>query len=115
MISDKILIFFFIIMSFSEILSQYFLKKGSYHNNVLNLYFYLGLIAIIITYIFLYLVMRSGKHLSIIHAIHHTFIAIFLAFGSYYLFSQKLTHIQLFAIILVICGTFILAISDKDH
>jgi len=115
MISNEQLILFFIIMAFTEISAQFLLKKGADHKSHLNIYFILGLLAILITYIFLYFVMRTGKHISIIHAIHHTSIAIVIAIGSFFLFSQKLEPLQIFALSLVISGTFILATSDNGH
>lgn len=115
MISNKQLILFFIIMALTEISAQFLLKKGSDHKSKFNIYFILGLLAILITYIFLYFVMRSGKHISIIHAIHHTSIAVILAIGAFFLFSQKLKPLQLFALSLVITGTFILATSENGH
>ena len=114
-ISDNILYLFFAIMALTEIFSQFLLKKGSIHKDYLNMYFFLGLIAIFITYVFLYLVMRTGKHISVIHAIHHTSIAVILALGAFFLFSQKLEPMQIFALSLVIIGTFILARSENGH
>ena len=115
MISNQQLILFFIIMAFTEITAQFFLKKGADHKSYINIYFISGLLAILITYIFLYFVMRTGKHISIIHAIHHTSISVIIALGAFFLFSQKLDSIQTFALSLVIIGTFILAISENGH
>ena len=55
-ISDNTLYLFFAIMALTEIFSQFLLKKGSIHKDYLNMYFFLGLIAIFITYVFLYFV-----------------------------------------------------------
>jgi multidrug transporter EmrE-like cation transporter len=115
MISNKQLILFFIIMAFTEITAQFLLKKGADHKYHFNIYFILGLLSILITYIFLYFVMRTGKHISIIHAIHHTSISVFIAFGAFFLFSQKFDPLQLFALSLVIIGTFILSTSNENH
>ena len=115
MISNEQLILFFVIMAFTEISAQFLLKKGADHKSHFNIYFILGLLAILITYIFLYIVMRTGKHISIIHAIHHTSIAVVIALGAFFLFSQKLDLKQLFALSLVITGTFILATSENGH
>lgn len=115
MISNQQLILFFVIMAFTEITAQFLLKKGADHKSHFNIYFILGLLAILITYIFLYMVMRTGKHISIIHAIHHTSIAVVIAIGAFLLFSQKLEPLQIFALSLVITGTFILATSENGH
>ena len=115
MISNQQLILFFVIMAFTEITAQFLLKKGADHKYQFNIYFILGLLAILITYIFLYMVMRTGKHISIIHAIHHTSIAVVIAIGAYFLFSQKLEPLQIFALSLVITGTFILATSENNQ
>lgn len=115
MISNEQLILFFIIMAFTEISAQFLLKKGADHKSHFNIYFILGLLAIFITYVFLYFVMRTGKHISVIHAIHHTSIAVILALGAFFLFSQKLEPMQIFALSLVIIGTFILARSESGH
>ena len=115
MISNEQLILFFVIMAFTEITAQFLLKKGADHKSQFNIYFILGLLAILITYIFLYIVLRSGKHTSIIHAIHHTSIAVVIAIGAYFLFSQKLEPLQIFALSLVITGTFILATSENNQ
>ena len=115
MISNEQLILFFIIMAFTEISAQFLLKKGADHKSHFNIYFILGLLAIFITYVFLYFVMRTGKHISVIHAIHHTSIAVILALGAFFLFSQKLEPMQIFALSLVIIGTFILARSENGH
>ena len=115
MISNQQLILFFIIMAFTEISSQFLLKKGADHKSHFNIYFILGLIAILITYIFLYYVMRTGKHISIIHAIHHTSMSVIIALGAFFIFSQKLEPLQIFALSLVIIGTFILATSENGH
>ena len=115
MISNQQLIYFFIIMALTEISAQFLLKKGSEHKNHINMYFLLGILAILITYVFLYFVMRTGKHISIIHAIHHTSIAIILSLGAFFLFSQKLEPMQIGALSLVIVGTFLLAISENGH
>jgi len=115
MISNQQLILFFIIMAFTEITAQFLLKKGADHKSHFNIYFILGLLAILITYLFLYFVMRTGKHISIIHAIHHTSISVIIAIGAFFLFSQKLEPLQLIALSLVIIGTFILATSENEH
>ena len=115
MISNEQLILFFVIMAFTEITAQFLLKKGADHKYQFNIYFILGLLAILITYIFLYMVMRTGKHIAIIHAIHHTSIAVVIALGAFFIFSQKLDLKQLFALSLVITGTFILATSENGH
>jgi multidrug transporter EmrE-like cation transporter len=114
-ISDNTIYLFFAIMALTEISSQFLLKKGSAHKDYLNLYFFLGLIAIFITYVFLYLVMRTGKHLSVIHATHHTFIIIALSLGSYFLFSQTLNNSQMIGLIAVIIGTIILSLNEENH
>lgn len=115
MISNQQLILFFIIMAFTEISAQFLLKKGADHKSHFNIYFILGLFAIFITYIFLYFVMRTGKHISIIHAIHHTSMSVIIAIGAFFLFSQKLDLKQIFALSLIIIGTFILATSENGH
>ena len=114
-LSDNSIYLFFAIMAVTEISAQFLFKKGSKHKDHLNLYFCLGLLAIFITYIFFYLVMRSGKHLSVIHATHHTFIIIALSIGSYFLFSQTLNSNQMVGLVAVIIGTIILALNEKDH
>ena len=115
MLSNQQLILFFIIMAFTEITAQFLLKKGADHKSHFNIYFILGLLAILITYIFLYFVIRTGKHISIIHAIHHTSISVIIALGAFFIFSQKLEPLQIFALSLVIIGTFILATSENGH
>jgi multidrug transporter EmrE-like cation transporter len=115
MISNQELILFFIIMAFTEISAQFLLKKGADHKSHFNVYFILGIFAILITYIFLYFVMRTGKHISIIHAIHHTSMSVIIAIGAFFLFSQKLGPLQIFALSMIIIGTFILATSDKNN
>lgn len=115
MISNEQLIVLFIIMAFTEISSQFLLKKGADHKSHFNIYFILGLLAILITYFVLYFVMRTGKHISIIHAIHHTSMSVIIAIGAFFLFSQKLTPLQIFALSMIIIGTFILATSDENH
>jgi multidrug transporter EmrE-like cation transporter len=56
--------------------------------------------------------MKSGKHISVISAIHHTSIVIVIALGSFFIFSQHLNKIQLFALALVVIGTFLLTLYD---
>lgn len=114
-LSDNSIYLFFAIMAVTEISAQFLFKKGSNHKDHLNLYFCLGLLTIFITYIFFYLVMRSGKHLSVIHATHHTFIIIALSIGSYFLFSQTLNSSQMIGLVAVIIGTIILALNEKDN
>lgn len=115
MISNQQLILFFIIMAFTEISAQFLIKKAADQKSYINIYFILGLLAILITYIFLYFVMKTGKHISIIHAIHHTSMNIIIALGAYFLFSQKLNPIQIFALFMIIIGTFIISLSGNGH
>ena len=100
-------------MAFFEIFSQYLLKQASLEKNHNNIYLLFGLLFIIFTYIILYYIMKTGNHLSIIHAIHHTSIVMFIALGSYIFFNQKLNQIQTIGLILVIIGTFILSLNEK--
>ena len=99
----------FILMAIVEITAQFLLKKGSQSKKNINIYLFSGLIFVLLTYVILYFVMRSGKHISVIHAIHHTSIAIFISLGSYILFKQSLNKKQLCGLIFVIIGTFILS------
>ena len=112
---NKELYFLFILMGIVEIVAQFLLKKGSQSKNNINIYLFTGLIFILVAYIILYFVMRTGKHISVIHAIHHTSIAIFIAFGSYILFKQNLNKKQLGGLILVIIGTFILSLNENNN
>ena len=108
------LLLFFTIMALTEITAQFLLKLGSNHKEYINIYFLLGLLAITITYILLYIVLKTGKHISVISAIHHTSIILALAIGSYILFSQSLNSIQLLGLLFLITGTVILAFYENE-
>ena len=108
------LILIFILMAVTEITAQILLKKGSNHKEYINIYFLLSLLVITITYILLYIVLKTGKHISVISAIHHTSIILALAIGSYILFSQSLSNIQLIGLLFLIIGTIILAFYENE-
>ena len=112
---SKEIIFSFILMAFFEIYSQYLLKQASLEKNHNNIYLLFGLLFIVFTYILLYYIMKTGTHLSIIHAIHHTSIVIFIALGSYIFFNQVLSQIQIIGLIFVIIGTFILSLNENNY
>ena len=112
--NKEILVLFFI-MAISEISAQFLIKKGANHPDDFNIFVILGILCIMITYILLYFIMKTGKHLSVISAIHHTSIVIVIALGSFFIFSQKLNKTQLFALSLIIIGTFLLTLQDTDH
>ena len=112
---NKELLFLFFIMAISEISSQFLIKKGADHPDDFNIFVILGILCIVITYILMYFIMKSGRNISVINAIHHTSIVIVIALGSFFIFSQHLNKIQLFALALVIIGTFLLTLYDTEH
>lgn len=114
-ITNLQIILLFILMAITEILAIFLLKKGSTHKNLINMYLGFGLILIIFTYILFYITMKSDKHISVIHAIHHTTIATSIFIMSFLYFNQELNKKQLFALLAVIISTFMLSIYDDNH
>ena len=87
-----------------------------------NIYFYLALIAFIFTYCFLYILMRSTKHghhvhhlhnIAFLHSIHHSFVAVILLISGFLIYSHTIDILQLFALAMIITGTYILVTNTK--
>ena len=99
----------FFVMALCEIVTQFSFKQAAQDSkNKFNHFYFIGLLTINITYFLYYKIIRTGKHLSVIHAIHHTIVLLAITLGSFYIFQQKLNIYQILALIgLIICTTVI--------
>tara|TARA_R110002020_G_scaffold474394_1_gene705572 strand:+ start:375 stop:728 length:354 start_codon:yes stop_codon:yes gene_type:complete len=103
----------FIIMALCEILTQFSFKQAAEDSkNSFNKFYFIGLITINITYFLYYKIIRTGKHLSVIHAIHHTIVLLAITLGSFYIFNQKLNFYQILALIGLIISTSVITMNE---
>jgi hypothetical protein len=116
------IILLFIAMAIGEITAQLLITKSVNHKNYFNIYFYLALIAFLFTYCFLYILMRSTKHghhihhlhnIAFLHSIHHSFVAVILLISGFLIYSHTIDILQLFALAMIITGTYILVTNTK--
>ena len=96
-------------MALCEIMTQFCFKQAAQDTkNNYNHFYFIGLLTINITYFLYYKIIRTGKHLSVIHAIHHTIVLLAITLGSYYIFKQQLNLYQMLALAgLILCTTII--------
>jgi len=118
------IILLFIAMGVAEITAQMFITKSVNHKNYFNVYYYLAIISFIVTYSFMYILMRTTEHghhlhhlhnIAFIHSMHHSFVAIILLISGYLLFSHTVEYLQLFALSMIIGGTYLLVTYRKTQ
>ena len=101
------------IMILSEILSQYFLQKGSSGNiSFKNTNLLLGLTIGVFINVFYFLILKSGYSLAIANTLFDGGGALGIVILGYLVFKQKLSYKQLFAVIVTMIGVLMLGIFE---
>lgn len=111
--SNQQIIFAFILIAIAELLAQFFLKHGTQQKTFINQYFILAIFLIIFTYSIYYSLLHMKAHISVIHAIHHSLLFIFILLMGGIFFEEKMSRNQFIGLFFCIIGIYLLA-NEED-
>lgn len=112
MLFERRVDYLILLIGVAELLSYFLLEKAALEKTSINIYFMVGLLLVIISYLLFYKVLKSGKEITMIHTIVDTLVAVLLGIGSYLLFEKKLTIVKLISLTIILLSTILIAVYE---